>query len=418
MTIPPEPRVLVRLLLPVMLLFAIHACRHHPGAGKPEHEIQVALTDSAEMAGESPDPCRLSRELLLIDGHIDLPDVLQRSTQNPADTTTFNFDYPKARRGGLNAAFLAIYVPYRLKGEGARDHALNLVGLVRNMTTAHPQSFSLITRAGDLENHDPEGPVMLALGMENGSPLEGRIQNLQRFYDLGIRYITLVHSRNNEICDSATDPRPTWNGLSPFGVNLIAEMNRLGIMIDVSHVSDSTFYQVVRLSRSPVIASHSGCRALATNVERNMSDDMLEALRSNGGLVMINFGSYFLNADSHRAWTRIYAMAWGEGLGEEHPRVLAFMDSLSRTFDLYRSVGDVADHIDHVVRIAGIDHVGLGSDFDGVGKGLPHGLRSAADYPNLIAELLRRGYSRGDIAKIAGRNLLRVWRRNEELAVD
>lgn len=418
MMIPPEPKAFVRLLLPVVLMFTLYACRHHSGAGKQEHTIPNAMTDSTDMARESPDPFRMSRELLLVDGHIDLPDLLRRSTQNPADSTTFNFDYPKARRGGLNAAFLAIYVPYRLRGEIARDYALDLIGLVKDMAATHPQSFSLITRANDLENFDPKGPVMLALGMENGSPLEGRMQNLQLFYDLGIRYITLVHARDNEICDSATDPRTTWNGLSPFGSSLVAEMNRLGIMIDVSHVSDSTFYQVIRLSRSPVIASHSGCRALAPNVARNMSDDMLEALHSNGGMIMINFGSYFLDADSHRAWTRIYAMAWGEGLGEEHPRVLAFMDSLSQKFDIYRSVSDVADHIDHAVRIAGIDHVGLGSDFDGVGKGLPHDLRSTADYPNLIAELMRRGYSREDIAKIAGRNLMRVWRRNEELALD
>ena len=408
----PETRFLQIAFLLFTLLFV--QCQNNKKKVWPVEE--KVIMPEVQAANEVEDPVRLSRELLIVDGHIDLPDRLHSNPQNPAEWTTYDFDYPKAVAGGLNAAFMAVYIPAGVQYGASKQYALRSMASIERLTGDYPEKFRLIRNSSSLLEFKPEGPILLALGMENGSPLEGDLGNLSMFYDLGIRYITLTHSRNNEICDSSTDSPARWGGLSPFGRTLIEAMNRYGIMIDLSHASDSTFYQVLKMSRSPVIASHSGCRALAPNVVRNLSDDMLRALVPNGGLIMINFGSYFLNAESHRAWSKIYRMAWGQGMGEDHPDVLAYMDSIQAKIDLYRSVQDVADHIDHVVRIAGIEYVGLGSDFDGLGRGLPKKLKCAADYPKLIDELHERGYNREQISAVCGGNLMRVWSRVESLA--
>ena len=408
----PEIRFLQIAFL-LLTLFLVQ-CQNNKKKVWPAEE--KTILPEVPAANTAKDPVRLSRELLIVDGHIDLPDRMRSYPQNPAESTTYDFDFPKAVAGGLNAAFMAVYIPAGVQHGASKPYALQSIASIARLAEEHPEKFRLIGNSASLSEFNPEGPILLALGMENGSPLEGNLENLSLFYDLGIRYITLTHSRNNEICDSATDSPARWGGLSPFGHTLIEAMNSYGIMIDLSHASDSTFYQVLKLSRSPVIASHSGCRALAPNVVRNLSDDMLQALVPNGGLVMINFGSYFLNAESHRAWSKIYRMAWGQGMGEDHPGVLAYTDSLQAKIDLYRSVKDVADHIDHAVRLAGIEHVGLGSDFDGLGRGLPKNLKSAADYPKLIAELQERGYSREQISAVCGGNLMRVWSRVEYLA--
>ena len=227
------------------------------------------------------------------------------------------------------------------------------------------------------------------MGMENGAPIEGDLENITYFYNRGIRYITLTHAKDNHICDSSYDTTRTWHGLSPFGEKVVAEMNRVGMIVDVSHITDSSFYQVIRLSKAPVFASHSSCRHFTPGFERNMSDDIIKVLGEHNGVIQINFGSYFLHADFQ---TKDEA------------------DTTNIT-----TVQMVADHIDHVVKLAGIDHVGFGSDFDGVGA-LPAGLEDASQMPNLLAELLRRGYSDEDIAKICYQNTFRVWRAVEEYA--
>jgi membrane dipeptidase len=259
------------------------------------------------------------------------------------------------------------------------------------------------------------------MGMENGSPIEGRLANVRYFYDRGIRYITLAHSKNNHICDSSYDDEPRWNGLSPFGRTLVEEMNRVGIMVDVSHVTDSTFYQVLRISRVPVIASHSSCRHFTPGWERNMSDEMIRALAGRGGVIQINFGSMFLRDDIRvgtdrsradiAAWLKENNLKEGDGRAQEYIREYKRRNGL-----LYATIRDVADHIDHAVKLGGVDHVGLGSDFDGVGDGLPIGLKDVSGYPALLAELLRRGYSDDDLRKICGENTLRVWEAVERYA--
>jgi membrane dipeptidase len=250
--------------------------------------------------------------------------------------------------------------------------------------------------------------------MENGSPIEKDLTNVQHFHSLGIRYITLAHAKNNHICDAAYDTTRRWNGLSPFGVKVVGEMNRLGIMVDISHLTDSSAFHVLRVSKAPVIASHSACRHFTPGFERNMGDDLIRALAAQGGVLQINFGSDFVNNEARRAsqpgWDAIdqhvlkngwdpeskAATDYARSYWKAHPRPLA-------------AVREVADHIDHVVRLVGADHAGLGSDFDGLGDTLPVGLKDVSQYPNLVAEMLRRGYSRESIEKICGGNLLRVW---------
>jgi membrane dipeptidase len=258
------------------------------------------------------------------------------------------------------------------------------------------------------------------MGMENGAPIGDQLSNVQYFYDRGIRYITLTHSKVNQISDSSYDSVRVWNGLSPFGEEVVKEMNRVGIMVDISHVSDSTFYDVLQITEAPVIASHSSVRKFVPGFERNMNDDMIKALGENGGVIQINFGSTFVDADSREKSTavRAHLSEWMKenNLSFQDSAAQAYMEQYMKENPMYSTVSKVADHIDHVVSLVGVDHVAFGSDFDGVGDTLPTGLKDASEYPNLIAELLKRGYSEEDIEKICYKNVFRVWREVEKVA--
>jgi membrane dipeptidase len=263
------------------------------------------------------------------------------------------------------------------------------------------------------------------MGMENGAPIESDLANLQHFFDRGIRYITLTHGKDNAICDSSYSPpgERKWKGLSPFGKEVVAEMNRVGIMIDVSHVSDATFDQVIALSKAPLLVSHSSARHFTPGFERNLDDARIKKLAKKGGVIDINFGSSFLteaaNKWSLEAWTRQEAYLKESGAQNGSPEAKAWEEQYKKDNPLpYATLDDVVAHIDHVVKIAGIDHVGIGSDFDGVGDTLPVGLKSVADYPNLVAKLLEKGYSEAEIKKILGGNVVRVWREVERVATD
>ena len=258
------------------------------------------------------------------------------------------------------------------------------------------------------------GRIGLAMGMENGSPIDHKIENVQFFADRGIRYITLTHGLSNQICDSSYDENRPWGGMSPFGKEVVTEMNRVGIMVDISHVSDDAFWQTLEVTKVPVIASHSSARKFTPDFERNMSDEMIVALAKNGGVIQINWGSGFLTADANAYSTKMWAdrTAWLKENGYEEDGEEA--EQYSKDYRAnqpypYATMAQVVDHFDHVIKLAGADHVGIGSDFDGVGDSLPVGLKDVSQYPNLVAEFLRRDYSENDIAKILGGNLLRVW---------
>ena len=364
---------------------------------------------------------QLAHEFILVDTHVDLPYRLSQQMEDISEETGGDFDYPRARDGGLNAPFMSIYVPTRYQEGGARQIADQHIDLVEGLVSRWPDKFAPARSPAEVRQNFALGRISLPLGMENGAPIEGDLHNLEHFYKRGIRYITLAHAKSNHLCDSSYDPERRWNGLSPFGRKVVAEMNRLGIMIDVSHVSDETFFQIMALTRAPVIASHSSCRHFTPGWERNMSDAMLLELRDNGGVIQINFGSNFLSKtyrDGRQARERqIEEYFRLQGLQRSSPKGRQYIEEYDRLNPVkYADVSDVAAHIDYVVRLIGINHVGLGSDFDGVGDSLPVGLKDVSDYPNIIHELLKRNYTRKQIEKICSGNLLRVWSEVEHIS--
>ena len=373
----------------------------------------------------------LAHAYIITDGHVDLPYRLKIKNFRldreylgiPISTTEGDFDYERAKAGGLDAPFMSIYIPsdYQLKPDMGKALADSLIDMVRGIAEAHPDKFGLAGTPAEVEAHFKAGRIALPMGMENGAPVGNDLANVKYFYDRGIRYITLTHGKDNQICDSSYDTLNTWNGLSPFGEDVVREMNRVGIMVDISHVSDSTFYDVLKITKAPVIASHSSLRYFTPGWQRNMSDDMLKALGENGGVIQINFGSSFLDSavskqnDENRK--KLQAILKEKGLNfrdEEAKPVIE--DFRNANPSLYADVKTVVDHIDRVVQLAGIDHVGIGSDYDGVGDSLPTGLKDVSQFPNLIYELLRRGYSPEDIEKICYKNVWRVWNKVIEVS--
>lgn len=367
---------------------------------------------------------QIARTSLIVDTHIDVP---YRLNGRPADvseaTEDGDFDYPRAIAGGLNAPFMSIYTPAELEREGrSKEVAESLIRMVEGFVEHAPGKFAIARTVADVRSQFEAGLISLPMGMENGSPIEGDLENLQHFYDRGIRYITLTHSLSNQISDSSYDENRQWNGVSEFGVAVIEQMNRLGIMIDVSHVSDDAFWQILELSQAPVIASHSSARYFTPGFERNMSDKMIVALADKGGVIQINFGSTFISqkardyGDARTAARKKY-LADNPGL-KEADIYRSFADIYAKQHGPmpYASLDDVLDHFDHVIDLVGVDSVGIGSDFDGVGDSLPNGLKDVSQYPNLVRGLLERDYSEQDVRKILGENLLRVWRAVEEYA--
>jgi membrane dipeptidase len=372
----------------------------------------------------------LAHGYIITDGHIDFPSRLieERRTVDSLSLSIAigsdggDFDFNRARKGGLDAPFMSIYIPssYQGRPDMGRGLADSLINLVEGVARFYPGQYALAGTPDEVISNFKAGRISLPMGMENGAPIGNDLANVGYFHSRGIRYVTLTHGKDNQICDSSYDTTHVNGGLSDFGRQVVAEMNKVGIMVDISHVDDSTFYQVMEITKAPVIASHSSCRAFTPGFQRNMSDDMIKALGKNGGVIQINFGSTFLDSTvakaNNEARDSLRAM-----LAEKK---LSFRDSLARPLieefrkshpTRYADVETVADHIDRVVRLAGIDHVGIGSDYDGVGDSLPTGLKDVSQFPNLIYALLKRGYSESDIEKICSGNVFRVW--NEVIRV-
>jgi membrane dipeptidase len=347
---------------------------------------------------------------------------LQREMLDVSERTDGgNFDYPRAKEGGLDAPFMSIYIPasYQEKG-GAKVFADSLIKMTERIAHSWPDKFAMAYSPADIKANFEKGLISLPMGMENGAPLEDDITNVKYFYDQGIRYITLTHGKDNLIGDSSYDDAATHGGLSDFGEEVILEMNRVGIMVDISHVSDNTFYDVMEITSVPVIASHSSARKFTPGFERNMDDDMIRKLAENKGVIMINFGGSFIDGDYQQKTgeVREHIVNWlaENNLSRNDPEAQAYINEYNAKHNPFPDVTKVADHIDHVVAIAGIDYVGLGSDYDGVGDSLPTGLKDVSMYPNLIAELLKRGYKKSDIEKICSGNIFRVWKAVEDFA--
>ncbi|WP_421873549.1 dipeptidase [Marinoscillum sp.] len=368
----------------------------------------------------------LADKFIIVDGHVDLPYrmevkgfMLKKQVEDVSIETEGNFDYPKAKAGGLDAPFMSIYIPssYYFDG-GAKEFADSLITMTMDVTTTFPDKFAPANTPDEIKANFEKGLISLPMGMENGAPIEDDLANVKYFFERGIRYITLTHSKDNQISDSSYDTTYTWNGVSPFGEKVIAEMNKYGIMVDISHVTDSAFYDAIRLSEAPVIASHSSCRHFTPGFQRNMSDQMIKDLAADGGVIHINFGSTFLSKASRDKFDLMDSVMTNyraeTGLSRRDSAYQAYAEKFAADNNVFADVPIVADHIDRVVELAGIDYVGFGSDFDGVGNSLPVGLKDVSMYPNVIAELLKRGYTEEDIEKICYKNTFRVW--NEVIA--
>ena len=370
----------------------------------------------------------IAQDSLILDSHIDVPYRLWSQhlegleIDDISGPTNGDFDFIRARKGGLNVPFFSIYLPASTEEDGTSHKMANdLIDMIEDIVTLYPEKFLLIKSVDDLSSLTNKNIVGIALGMENGAPIEGDLSRVEYYYDRGIRYITLTHSKTNHISDSSYDENIQWHGLSEFGKTLIEEMNRVGIMIDISHVNDEAFYQAIELSQVPVIASHSSLRHFTPGFERNVDDAMLNKLAEKGGVLQINFGSSFISQrprDYMDLMNNFLELKFGqsrEGVSEEVINE-ARKEFFSKNKYPYATLDEVLDHFDRVINLVGVDHVGIGSDYDGVGDTLPIGLKDVSSYPSLIEGFLERGYSREDIDKILGGNLIRVWKEVEEYA--
>ncbi|HUS74013.1 MAG TPA: dipeptidase [Sedimentisphaerales bacterium] len=368
----------------------------------------------------------IHEEALTLDTHVDiLNDKYATAAHDPGiDNPKLKCDLVKMNKGGLDGVFLAAYVRQRNRdAEGYKNAYKSVMGqlkAIRRLTEKmYPERCELATSQDEVERISRSGKRAIMIGVENGFAIGKDLSNVERFYKLGVRYITLSHNGHNDICDSCNprkklgDKETEHNGLSEFGEKVVAEMNRMGIMIDVSHISVESFSDVIKVSKAPIIASHSGCRALADN-SRNLYDEQLKTLAKHGGVIQIVTVNGFLKPDSAK---RRKAMSdFKKELDDGSITIEQFLEKKKELDAKYPSANleDFVDHIDHAVKIAGIDHVGIGSDFDG-GGGVP-GFNDHSEAVNVTIELVRRGYSEEDICKIWGANLLRVWREVEKVA--
>jgi len=352
----------------------------------------------------------------VFDSHVDTPSQLIRLRNIGIDNRYGHVDFPKLRRGGVGGSFFALYTPAEMAPDAATRYALEMISAVYDAVDENPDYAALAFSPEEAEKNGKEGLISVFIGMENGSPIQQSLPLLRTFYRLGVSYVTLTHNGDNAIADSAAEGT-RWHGLSPFGIEAVAEMNALGMMIDLSHASDETFWDCIRLSEAPVIATHSCCRALC-NHRRNLTDEMLQALGEKGGYVGINFCPAFLS-------DKFAASAEENALLEEGDRVeAAFIADpgnpervkawevmQDRLNTIWRpGVREVVDHIDHAVGIVGIDRVGIGSDFDGISV-TPAGLENVSLIGRVFDEMRRRGYDEESVEKVAGKNLLEVMKR-------
>jgi membrane dipeptidase len=380
------------------------------------------------LAGPPADPdevaTRALEHAIIIDTHADTPQAMLEEGYDLADPASpYMISIPKLRAGHLGAEFFSIWVDVTWPKQDLIHRALDLIDVTYEQVARHADALGLATTADDIERLHREGRIAILLGVEGGHEIEGDLRALDIYCRLGVRYLTLTHTKNDELADSSGD-QPRWNGLSPLGRKAVERMNRLGMMVDISHVSDKTFYDALAVSKAPLIASHSCCRALCM-VPRDMSDDMIRALAKNGGVMDVNFYSGFLSqayADGYKKIEKQVeaAVAAARAGYARQGKRLSYLEEVKieqrLTKDLpVPSYTVIADHIDHAVKVGGIDHVGLGSDFDGIDS-TPRGMEDVSKIPALVRELARRGYSEEDLEKILGGNVLRVMRQVEQVA--
>ena len=375
-------------------------------------------------AGAAPDyraqAIQILRTVPLIDGHNDIPDAIRgRGGVDSVDFSATQLglmtDIPKLRAGHVAAQFWAAYVPVTTMHEGEHPavYALEQIDLVHRLCARYPRDLAMATTAADVERNFKAGKISCLIGIEGGHAIESSLGALRMFYALGTRYMTLTHWETTDWADAATDSAK-HGGLTPFGEQVVLEMNRLGMLVDLSHVSDGTMMDALRVSKAPVMFSHSSARSLSNHV-RNVPDSILKLVTANGGVVMVNFNPGFVS-ETVRLYEDSMA-ARDKALQAAHVDSAARADSAKRWAKQapQATLSQVADHIEHIRDVAGIDHVGLGSDFDGI-TSVPTGLENVTKFPDLVAELLRRGWKVEDVKKVVGLNALRVLRDAERVS--
>ncbi len=353
---------------------------------------------------------------IVVDTH---DDTTQRFLDGGFDLAPRNasgsIDIPRMKEGGLGAIFFSVWIPSKITGPPAVKRALDQIDAVREQVRKHPSDLALATTAAEIREAHKQGKIAALLGVEGGHMIASDLGVLRSYAALGVRYMTLTHTGNVEWADAATD-KPVHNGLSDFGKDVVREMNRLGMMVDISHVSDKAFYDALETSKAPLIASHSSCRAIC-EAARNMTDDMIRALAAKGGVMQINYHVGFLSQEfrsaekAHPELEQAIALEIQKRCGNKEGCQLIEGDKITREYVLQGKLPRVdwtkiIEHIDHAVKVAGIDHVGLGSDFDGAN--MPFGMEDASKLPQITEALLRKGYSEGDVKKILGENTLRL----------
>ncbi len=382
----------------------------------------VAADEPAKVSDEA---MRIHRAALLIDGHNDLPwqmrekgdlSFLKLDVSRPQKN--LHTDIPRLKQGGVGAQFWSAFVPAETmkKGTAVRE-TLEQIDVIHQLVKTYPDDFEMAATADDVVRIHKAGKIACLIGVEGGHSIDNSLGVLRTYYDLGVRYMTLTHSDSLDWADSATD-KPKANGLSPFGEQVVLEMNRLGMLVDISHVSVDTMKAALRVSKAPVIASHSSAYALAEH-PRNVPDDVLKLIAKNGGVVMVNFYPGFIVPEAARMsqdYTKVYRELRAKYPDDKDFR--AAMEEYRKAHPMPNGdVKMVVDHIEHIIKTAGIDHVGLGSDFDGI-NAVPTGLEDVSCYPAITQELLNRGYKEEEIHKVLGGNVLRALREAERVAHD
>jgi len=373
------------------------------------------------------DPLERAKAVLarhpIVDGHNDLPWTIRESATAPRDVEAYdlrrptagNTDLERLRQGGVGGQFWSVYVPGEIQGQGYARVQLEQIDIARRVIARYPEALQLATTADEVERAMRGGRIGSLLGMEGGHVIENSLGALRAYFELGARYMTLTHNKTLDWADAASD-EPRHSGLTRFGEEVVREMNRLGMLVDLSHVSPDTMEDALRVSEAPVIFSHSSARALCDH-PRNVPDSVLRALQANGGLVMVTFVNAFVSGE----YARASAPIWKEyeerskGFADPAARQQLWRELKVRMPAIKVTIAEVADHVEHVRKVAGVEHVGLGGDYDG-NDAWPEGLEDVSGYPRLIAELVRRGWSDEDLARLANGNILRVLRRAEEVA--
>jgi membrane dipeptidase len=416
-----SPVTPLTLLLPLGFAAAVWASPAAPADEKKDDP--KPMTPSRKPVTPTEDTLKFHRDCLVWDGHNDLPWQFREKKDLSFQTIDLmkvqkglHTDIPRLRQGGLGAQFWAAYVPTETakKGTAVRD-TLEQIDVIHRMVKAYPDTFEMAYTADDVVRIHKDGKIASLIGVEGGHSIDNSLGVLRTYYDLGVRYMTLTHTDNTDWADSATD-KPVHHGLTEFGEQVVVEMNRLGMLVDISHVSPETMKAALKASRAPLIASHSSAFAVADH-PRNVPDDVLELVKKNGGVVMVNFYSGFITPEGARLSRDMFQVA--REMKEKYPdekELQAAMNAYHKEHPMPAgSVHDVVDHVEHIIQIAGVDHVGLGSDFDGINS-VPKQLEDVSCYPNITQELLNRGHSKEEVRKILGENMLRVMREAERVA--